>query len=350
MQLKRLHEQVIVLTGATTGIGLVTARLAARRGARLSLAARSEEALDELVAELRQQGCDAIHTVTDVGSEADVRRLAEATVAHFGGFDTWVNNAAAAIYGNLEDVPLEDQRRLFDTNFWGMVHGSLVACEHLRQRGGKLINVGSVLSERAIPVQGIYSASKAAVLGYTDALRMELEQAGAPVSVTLIKPAAIDTPYQDHAANYTYRGPKNPPPVYAPETVARAIFHAAEHQEREIVVGGGGKAVTTLGNAAPRLADKVMSHLMPWMQHSRERLSHTTRGALYEPRNVLEERGGYGFTLEHSLYAMLMRHRTATTALLLGAGLSYYLARRLSPVPRFRRPRPALVPRSWPLD
>lgn len=278
MHLKPLREQVLVLTGATSGIGLVTARQAARRGARLSLAARSEEALAQLVEELRRDGCDAIYTVVDVGVEADVRRLAEATLRHFGGFDTWINNAAAAIYGNLEEVPLEDQRRLFETNFWGMVYGSLIACEHLRQRGGKLITIGSVLSERAIPVQGVYSASKAAVMGYTDALRMELEQERAPVSVTLIKPGAIDTPYQDHAANYTYRGVKNPPPVYAPETVARAIFHAAEHHEREIVVGGGGKAVTTLGNAAPRLADKVMGHLMPWLQHDRRRLSHTTQG------------------------------------------------------------------------
>jgi short-subunit dehydrogenase len=345
MQLKRLRNQVIVLTGATSGIGLVTAREAARRGARLSLAARSEEALVRLVEELRREGCDAIHTVVDVGVEADVRRLADATVRHFGGFDTWINNAAAAIYGNLEQVPLGDQKRLFDTNFWGMVHGSLIACEHLRERGGKLINVGSVLSERAIPVQGVYSASKAAVMGYTDALRMELEQERAPVSVTLIKPAAIDTPYQDHAANYTYREPRNPPPVYAPETVAMAIFHAVEHQEREIVVGGGGKVVTTLGNAAPRAADKIMGHLMPWLQHGRERLSYTTRGALYEPSHTLEERGGYGMTLEHSLYAIVMRHRAMTTALLLGAGTSFYLLRRAGSMPRLGLPRPPRLSR-----
>lgn len=343
MHLKPLREQVLVLTGATSGIGLVTARQAARRGARLSLAARSEEALAQLVEELRRDGCDAIYTVVDVGVEADVRRLADATLRHFGGFDTWVNNAAAAIYGNLEEVPLEDQRRLFDTNFWGMVHGSLIACEYLRRRGGKLITIGSVLSERAIPVQGVYSASKAAVMGHTDALRMELEQARAPVSVTLIKPGAIDTPYQDHAANYTYRGVKNPPPVYAPETVARAIFHAAEHHEREIVVGGGGKAVTTLGNAAPRLADKVMGHLMPWLQHDRRRLSHTTRGALYTPSNTLEERGGYPVTFEHSFYSVLMRHRGKVAAALALAGGTYCLLRRLSGVPQpsgSRPPRP----------
>ena len=118
----------------------------------------------------------------------------------FGGFDTWVNGAAVTLYGRLEDMPIEDQRRLFEVNYWGVVTGSLIAAGHLRPRG-RIIDDGSVLSERTMILQTQYSASKHAVKGFTDGLRMELERDGAPISVTLIKPSAIDTPYPEHARN-----------------------------------------------------------------------------------------------------------------------------------------------------
>ena len=226
VKLKKLSEQVMVITGATSGIGLVTAREAARRGAKLVLAARSEGALGRLAGEINAAGGEAVHAAADVGREEDVRRIAETALARFGRVDTWVNNAGVSIYGRIVDTPVEDMRRLFETNFWGVVYGSRVAAEILRQRGGALINVGSVLSDRAIPVQGVYSASKHAVKGFTDALRMELEEEGAPVSVTLIKPSTIDTPYTKHAKNLLEdKEPALPPPVYAPETVAEAILH-----------------------------------------------------------------------------------------------------------------------------
>src|SRR3982751_4863770 len=252
IQLKNLNKQVVVITGASSGIGLVTARMAAERGARLVVAARSEEALKALVSEIKASGGEAVHVVADVASEDDVRRISEAARQHFGGFDTWINNAGVSIYGKLTEVSIEDQRRLFDTNFWGVVYGSYVAAEHLKQRrGGALINVGSTLSDRAIPIQGIYSASKHAVKGFTDALRMELEAEGAPVSVTLIKPGAIATPYPEHAKNYMEREPTVPPPVYAPEVVAEAILYCAEHPERDVFAGGGGKAISMSGQYAP---------------------------------------------------------------------------------------------------
>jgi NAD(P)-dependent dehydrogenase (short-subunit alcohol dehydrogenase family) len=202
IRLKKLNEQVMVITGATSGIGLVTARMAAGRGARLILAARNEEALRRLVNETAASGAQAVYVVANVGKQADVRRIAEKAIEHFGDFDTWVNNAGVSIYGRVLDVSMEDHRQLFETNYWGLVYGSQVAAEHLRQKGGALINIGSSLSDRAIPIQGTYCASKHAVKGYTDALRMELEEEGAPISVTLIKPSAIDTPYREHAKNY----------------------------------------------------------------------------------------------------------------------------------------------------
>lgn len=209
-RLKKLIEQVVVITGASSGIGLTTARLAAARGARLVLAARNGDALNGLADEIRRGGGEAIAVVADVGSEDDVRGIARAAVGRFGGFDTWVNNAGSSIYGQMIDIATEDHRRLFETNFWGVVYGSLEAARHFRGKDGRhagaLINVGSVLSDRAIPIQGMYSTSKHAVKGFTDALRMELEAEGVPVSVTLIKPSSIDTPFPQHARNYTSRG------------------------------------------------------------------------------------------------------------------------------------------------
>ena len=139
VKLKKLADQVIVITGASSGIGLVTARLAAKRGARVVLNARNEEALQHVTDEINAQGGHAIYVVGDVGQFEAVQRIADEAVQHFGGFDTWVNNAGVSIYGTVLDQSLEDQRRLFETNYWGTVHGSMVACAHLRSRGGALI-------------------------------------------------------------------------------------------------------------------------------------------------------------------------------------------------------------------
>lgn len=185
VKLKKLSDQVIVITGASSGIGLVTARMAAKRGARLILNARNEATLQRVCDEIIEAGGEAYHVAGDVGQFDDVQNIANEAIDRFGGFDTWVNNAGVSIYGPVLDQSLEDQRRLFDTNYWGVVHGSMVACAHLRKRGGTLINVGSVLSDVAIPIQGTYCATKHAVKGYTDALRLELEEDGAPISVSL---------------------------------------------------------------------------------------------------------------------------------------------------------------------
>jgi short-subunit dehydrogenase len=322
-KLKKLEEQVIVITGASSGIGLVTARMAAGRGAKVVLAARSEGALRQLRDEIRAEGGEAIYVVADVGHEPDVRRIAREAIERFGGFDTWVNNAGVSIYGRVLDVSLEDHRRLFETNYWGLVHGSQVAAEFLRGRGGAIVNVGSSLSDRAIPLQGTYCASKHAVKGYTDALRMELEEEDAPVSVTLIKPSAIDTPYKDHAKNYLPVEPENPPPVYAPETVAQAILHSAEHPERDVFVGVGGKAMSVSGGYAPRMTDKVMEAALFDIQQTDKPAPEDRRDGLYQASEDLRERGGYsGHVAESSLYTKATLHPLVTGALLLGSGLA----------------------------
>ena len=327
LSLKPLREQVIVITGASSGIGLTTARMAAAAGAKVVLAARNHDALGRLERELNASGAESCRVDADVGSEADVRRIVDAAVERFGGFDTWINNAGVSVYGRLEEVANEDHRRLFETNFWGVVHGSLAAVAHFksRGRGGAVINVGSTLSDRAIPLQGMYCASKHAVKAFTDSLRMEVEEAGYPIAITLIKPAAINTPYTEHAKNYMAVEPQNPAPVYAPDTVARAILHAATHVQRDIFVGASGKLFSVMEKLAPRLTDLYMEKVM-FRQQQTNRPSHRNGNndkGLHTAGRGMSERGGYdGHVAETSVYTQASLHPWLTAAVLGAAGVA----------------------------
>ena len=268
ISLKPLKQQVIVITGASSGIGRATARQAAQRGARLVLAGRNRHALDQLADELKKQGAEVVTVAADVGIQDDHQKIVDAAMSAYGGFETWVNNAGVSIFGKLEDVAIEDERQLFETNFWGVVYGSLAATAQLRQTGGALINIGSEVSDRAVPLQGMYSASKHAVKGFTDALRMELEADGAPVSVTLIKPASIDTAFVEHAKNYLDVEPQLPPPLYSPNAVADAILYAAEHPMRDVYVGSASKVMSSIGTRMPGVADKLFGNKLIRAQRS----------------------------------------------------------------------------------
>jgi short-subunit dehydrogenase len=268
--LKRVADQVMVITGASSGIGLATAEIAAREGARVVMAARSTAELAEAAEWIRRGGGRATYVTADVSDPQQVEHVGRHAVQEFGGIDTWVNNAGLGMYGRLIDQPLEEKRRNFDVNFWSVVHGCRAAVPHLRERGGVIINVGSQVSDRPTPLLGIYSAAKHAVKGYTDALRMELEHDGLPVWVSLVKPGPIDTPFTQHASNYMEQEPQHPPPVYAPEEVAYAILKCAERPVREVTVGGVPRLQTTLAALAPRLLDLFMEHRLWNQMHSEE--------------------------------------------------------------------------------
>jgi NAD(P)-dependent dehydrogenase (short-subunit alcohol dehydrogenase family) len=318
-KLKKVSDQVIVITGGTSGIGLATARRAAQRGARVVLCSRNELELQETVRVIQERGGTARGVVADVANVEDVERLADTAIEEFGSLDTWANNAGVSFYGRLTEVAIEDMRRLFEVNFWGTVYGSRAAVRRLRDTGGALINIGSIVSDRAIPLQGAYSASKHAVKAFTDALRMELEENRVPISVTLIKPSAIDTPYFQHAKNYMAVEPKPPAPVYAPEVVANAILRAAEHPVRDITIGGGGRLLTAVGSALPRLTDYYMERMMFSSQRS-DVASERRRGNLYEPAAAENlESGGYvGRVLRSSMYTQFA---LSPTRALFAAGL-----------------------------
>jgi len=254
-KLKPLDQQVIVITGASSGIGLATALAAAAQGASVVLVARSENVLNEVCDQINNHGAKAMCCVADVSRRAEMERVAATTIERFGRIDTWVNDAAVAIYGKLEEVAEQDSRRLFDINFWGVVNGSLAAMPHLRESGGALINIGSEVSDAVVPLQGMYSTSKHAVKGFTDALRVELLAGKVPVSITLIQPTAVNTPYPEHARNYMDREPKLPTPQIDPMKVAKAILDAATDPARDVTVGAMAKLNTTNFKIMPKVAD-----------------------------------------------------------------------------------------------
>lgn len=258
ISLKPLHHQVIFITGATSGIGLATARMAAQEGAKIFMVARDEDELQKIQDEFRQKEYASAFAVADVGEFQQLQSAAERCVNDFGRIDTFINNAGFSIYGRLLETNDKEARELFDTNFWGVVNGCKVAVPFLKQGGGALINIGSVLSEVALPIQGIYSASKYAVKAYTDALRRELIADESPISVTLVMPGAIDTPYTEHAKSKIGE-PVHTPPVYDASVAAKAILECAVKPTREIGVGASSFLFPFMDRYFPKLQDIFMA-------------------------------------------------------------------------------------------
>lgn len=329
VRLLPLRDQVFVITGASSGIGLVTAKQAAGAGARVVLAARNQHDLDAAVEAIRRDGGRAIRVVADVADPRQVDAIADAAIAEFGRLDTWVNNAAVSMYGRVVQLSIEDMRRQMDVNYWGQVYGSLTAVRHLRDRGGALINVASALADRAIPLQANYCAAKHAVKAFTDALRMELEEEGVPISVTLVKPASVDTPFFQKAKTYLGVEPQPVPPVYAPEVVSEVILQAAGHPIRELIAGGSG-AKLSAARFVPRVADL-------WMERSTFASQLTTQPVDGRPDNLhapVDDDGGErgrtwsGHTRRSSVYTEAFLHpRAMATAVAIGAGAGLALAR-----------------------
>jgi short-subunit dehydrogenase len=287
------------------------------------LCARNESDLRAATERIKAKGGRASFLAADVADERSMKELADRAVAEFGGIDTWVNNAGVSIYGRLEDTPMGDKRRLFDVNFWGVVNGCAAAVPHLKQRGGTIINLGSIVSDMAIPLQGIYSASKHAVKAYTEALRMELEAERAPIFVTLVKPAAINTLYTEHARSHMAEEPALPPPIYAPEVVAEAILRCAEKRIGEVTVGGAGRMQTFLHAVAPRTSELVMERMMISEQKKNQPADGVD--SLYAPSADGRRQGNYGgHVMRSSLYtrAMLSDAGRVLPVLALGAGMA----------------------------
>ncbi|MEG7283326.1 SDR family oxidoreductase [Bacillus sp. 0909A] len=322
LKLKKVKDQVIVITGATSGIGLVTARMAAEKGAKVVAAARNEDALQELVDEVKKKGHEAIYVKADVGKEEDVNRIAETAISTFGRFDTWVNNAAVSVFGHAMDVTTEDMKRVFDTNFWGPVYGTRAAVKHFTSRGGPgaLINVGSLFGDRGTVIQSTYASAKFALHGWTESIRMELEKEQAPVSVTLIHPGRIDTPYNEHARSYLDKQPAHyRSMIYPPEAAAEAILFAAEHPKRDMYIGSQAKAIAMLGALFPQLTDRLMEKIMYYSQHAERPSKPREESALYHAGYGMHDRGtNKGWLRSRSYYVKATKRPAVTAAAAVG--------------------------------
>lgn len=271
LHLKPIREQVVVVLGASSGIGRKIALRFADRGARVVVAARSEPGLMSLVEEVRHLGGEGAYAICDVTNAADVEAVAELAVRTFGRIDTWVNVAAVSVYARFEDTSPEEFRRIMDVNFMGQVHGAKAAMPHLRREGrGALITLSSIESMVSLPLHSAYAASKHAVEGMFDAVRRELLAEGVPISVTSVKPATINTPFFNNSLTKLGVKPKGPPPIYEPGVVADCVLYAAEHPVRDLFAGGAGKMMVTNQVLVPRVMDAVLARFAIPMQRTDE--------------------------------------------------------------------------------
>ena len=254
----KLAGKVVVVTGGSSGIGRAAAVELARRGARVVVAARREAALEETVQMCREVGGDGMAVIADVTREADVVQLAERALAVTGRIDVWVNNAGVTLFGPLEDTPIEEHRRVVETNLWGAVHGARAVVPIFRRQGsGVLINVSSILGKIGQPFVPSYVISKFALRGLSEALRAELaNQPG--IEVCTLLPYAVDTPHFRAGANLVGRQAHAMPPVQAPELVARALADLAEHPRRERHVPRSAAAGLALHSLFPGLVERVI--------------------------------------------------------------------------------------------
>lgn len=280
-----LSNAVVVITGASSGIGRATALAFAAKGATVVLAARRAAALNTVARECERRGGAALVVPTDVTDSDAVEHLADKAASNFGHIDVWVNCAAVTAFAPFEVLPLKDLRRILDVNVMGVVHGARAVLPHLRERGhGTLINLSSIVSAIPQPYTQTYSMSKAAVRALSASLRQELWLDGAKdINVCTVLPAAIDTPLFDHTANYTGRKAKAMPPVYAPERVARTIVKLARRPRREVVVGPLGRNLVVQAKFAPGLTERLMAFQVDRTHLYRKKTAPATNGNLYRP-------------------------------------------------------------------
>jgi short-subunit dehydrogenase len=330
-----LGGKAVVVTGASAGVGRATARAFAQKGAQVALLARQGDGLDIAHREIEAAGGRALAIPTDVADHDAVEAAAERVESELGPIEVWVNDAMATIFARVWDTEADEVRRATEVTYLGAVNGTITALRRMRPRDrGKIVQVGSALSYRAIPLQAAYCGSKFALRGFTDSLRCELMDEGSRVSVTMVQLPGLNTPQftwvRTRGLSHT---PRPVAPVYEPEVAAEGIVFAATHARREVWVGGSTVA-TILGNKlGPSFADHYLAATNVKAQQTDHAVAPDRRDYLFEP--IAEDRGAHGpFDGEaksRSWQLTLSKHRwcTAAAATTL-AGAAAALGRRAS--------------------
>jgi NAD(P)-dependent dehydrogenase (short-subunit alcohol dehydrogenase family) len=317
--------QVVVITGASSGIGRETALEFGRRGAALVLAARTKEALDGVAGEVERLGGAALAVPTDVANFEQVTDLAARAMERFGRIDTWVNNASVAAYGTVEQMDVDEIRRVIEVNLLGEIHGVKAALPHLQRTGGTIINVSSTLGKRGVPLQAAYCAAKHGIVGFDEALRLELRYAKSPVHIVDVLPSSVNTPLFEHARSRGGVSPRPIPPVYEPQVVAEAIVRVAEKPVRHVFAGGAGRLLDAAQRLSPALVDRYL--LWPGRIVDNQKTDRAGDGPdnLYQPEATGASSGQFGQkSKSKSLYTQVFglhpaRGRTAAGAALVAA-------------------------------
>jgi NAD(P)-dependent dehydrogenase (short-subunit alcohol dehydrogenase family) len=280
---KPLSEQVVVVTGASSGLGRAVARLAGERGAKVVVTARNAEALGNAVSEIEAAGSEALAVPADHTVQDEVEQVVEQAVDRFGRVDTYVANAIVTVYAETYRYEPDELRRVFDVNFFGMVYGFWAALPHLRESRGTFLHVSSALAYRGIPLQGAYCSTKAAGRAFLESARVEIEKEGWDVAVSLVLPGAINTPQFDRDRQKIGYQPMPVPPIYQPEPFADGVLHCCEHPVRELPLGWGAQKLLWGQKLSPRAGDLMLLN-MGWKgQHTNEPKPVDSPDNLFEP-------------------------------------------------------------------
>ncbi|HVZ88669.1 MAG TPA: SDR family oxidoreductase [Polyangia bacterium] len=260
MAKRSLEGKRAVVTGASSGIGRAIVRAFAKQGAKVALLARNVDGLDAAAKEVRELGSEALVLPLDVADAAAVDAAADRVVKEWGEIDIWVNDAMVSVFSPIREMTAQEFRRVTEVCYLGYVHGTLAALRHMRPRDrGLIIQVGSALAYRSIPLQSAYCASKAAIRGFTDSLRSELIHDRSKVAVTMLQLPAVNTPQFDVVRNKLPEHPQPVPPIYQPEVVARAALHAALHPKREVWIGWSATKAIIGQRLIPGVLDRYLA-------------------------------------------------------------------------------------------
>jgi short-subunit dehydrogenase len=285
MSAQNLTEKVIVLTGASSGFGRGAALAFAKAGASLVLAARGLGSLNEVATECKAAGARTLVVPTDVSQEEAVEALAGAAISEYGCIDVWVNDAGVAAIGRFEEVPLADHLQVIRTDLLGTISGSYFALRHFHERKqGILINIASVIGKIPSPYYGSYTAAKFGIVGLNASLRQELELAKlTDIHVCTVMPMAMDTPFFEHASNYTGKVAEPIPPLYDADKVVETIVALASRPEKEVIVGGMGKVIVAAHQVIPAVVEKMMGKQTDTAQLEKADDAADTEGAVRTP-------------------------------------------------------------------